>query len=333
MTTTWSPGAVSAVPTPSSVQATIWTRLPSPPWPAGVAHASRPSPIEKPGSAGSSRGALSGWTISPSGSMKNRLSRPNDGSAASWTHTANAVPLVVPAGVERGVDAVEHGRCALRRCAGRAPAPQLERPFPERQILTCRRRPRQARRRRWRDRPSGETIGRKPASASTSSSPLVGVEQGTTFTTGRSSGSMEVSPPTRTAADDPAVRPRGEDAVVILGDGLGPLGPDVPQVDVRTVAFVCRASGEGEPVAVRRIGRGLPDHDQVAGDGDRLRGRRRRRRRRSPGARASPAPRSARRIRPASRSAARTPSGRRLPAASRARRWRWTAVRSRPVAL
>ena len=36
----------------SSVQATIWTRLPSPPWPGGVAQARRPSPIEKPGSAG-----------------------------------------------------------------------------------------------------------------------------------------------------------------------------------------------------------------------------------------------------------------------------------------
>ena len=31
MTTTSDPGAVSAVPTASSVQATIWTRLPSPP--------------------------------------------------------------------------------------------------------------------------------------------------------------------------------------------------------------------------------------------------------------------------------------------------------------
>src|SRR5918994_5288061 len=42
MTTTSSPGALSIEPTPSSFQATIWTLLPSPSCPGGVAHARRP---------------------------------------------------------------------------------------------------------------------------------------------------------------------------------------------------------------------------------------------------------------------------------------------------
>jgi hypothetical protein len=51
MTIGSSPGLLSTVPTSVLDHAAIWMRLPSPPWPRGVAHASRPSPIEKPGSA------------------------------------------------------------------------------------------------------------------------------------------------------------------------------------------------------------------------------------------------------------------------------------------
>ena len=65
---------------------------------------------------------------------------------------------------------------------------------------------------------------------------------------------------------------------MIFRDGYGPLGANTPHVDVGALALIGRPGSEREPGAIRRIGGCLPDHDQVAGDGDRLRGRRRRHR-------------------------------------------------------
>ena len=123
-TTTSSPGAVSTAPTSSSVQATIWIRLPSPPWPGGVAQASRPSPIEKPGSAGTSSGRLRAARAAGRRIDVERLRRPTVGSAGSATQTANHVPVSSQRASKSAMGPVGHDlrrevahglRCATRR--------------------------------------------------------------------------------------------------------------------------------------------------------------------------------------------------------------------------
>ena len=103
MTTRSSPGALSTVPTPSSLQATIWMRLPSPSWPGGVAHASRPSPIEKPGRAGTPVGASSGLSSVRAARADPVQAQPADARVAlvSDPH-GDPLTALVPADIEAG---------------------------------------------------------------------------------------------------------------------------------------------------------------------------------------------------------------------------------------
>ena len=216
-------------PTPSADQATIWTRLPSPSWPGGVAQASRPSPIEKPGSAGTSCGAPSGGRASPvSGSMCNRLSRPIVGSAGvgdpdrepgrrsrpSGRRSRRAAPSLTDLG----------GRHRpRRRRTGQSASSSEPRRRPRRRIGVpsstddgARPRPRRARRvgsttgrqRRIVERRlgAGRRIDRRTASRSTGSARRRRLAR-------RRPGRL---PMTRLAG------PRGEDARVILGQRLRP---------------------------------------------------------------------------------------------------------------
>ena len=71
------------------------------------------------------------------------------------------------------------------------------------------------------------------------------------------------------AAEDPSAEPCREHRAVIGRDRDRFRVAGVPQVDVGAVGPVCRSGGEREPRAVRRVGLGLADDDDVAGDLDR----------------------------------------------------------------
>ena len=158
-----------------SVQATIWTRLPSPPWPGGVAQARRPSAIEKPGSAVTSFGAPCGRSSCRSPDRRGcRLSRPIEGSLASASQIGEPRPGLVPADVvlgdrARGDDVTRLGATGPGRPLRRTGGARANR---------CRTdssgRPGEARRCRPRRRPSGRPGRRSVATAPRERRPFAG---------------------------------------------------------------------------------------------------------------------------------------------------------------
>ena len=124
-TTTSSPGALSTAPTPSAVQATIWTRLPSPSWPGGVAQARRPSRSRSRAAPATSCGrAVGSVELAGLGSRWSRLSRPIGRIGRVGEPDREPGPGLVPADVEVGDRAVADDGRAGRHGLGRHPVGQ-----------------------------------------------------------------------------------------------------------------------------------------------------------------------------------------------------------------